>query len=126
MKLLILPEYLQKMAKKINKKCLQQTNAPNDLFKPQYRKMLPRDSKYACYWSCVLKILGIMDGNNFMRLEVLLDIVPEDFHEMIQVLANSCGTQNGADHCEIALNTMQCYVNNKPDLLVKELSYVFD
>ncbi|XP_075161941.1 general odorant-binding protein 69a-like [Haematobia irritans] len=121
-----IPDRVKKIAKKIHKKCQEETNTSDEFLKLTKQRILPRDNHYACYLHCTFSTGGLMDENNVISLQNLIDFMPEEIHPLINKLVNTCGTQDGSEKCEIALNTAQCYVNTSPDMLMEAFDFLFD
>lgn len=86
-----------------------------------------------------------MDESNSIRLDYLIQVLPEELHPTITTLSETCGTKGnifpirfnfctltislfaeGNDKCNIAYNTLQCYVENNPLMIKQNFEFLFD
>uniref|UniRef100_A0A1I8P6L3 Odorant binding protein n=1 Tax=Stomoxys calcitrans TaxID=35570 RepID=A0A1I8P6L3_STOCA len=121
-----IPESTRKNLKKLSKLCMTKTNTSIELIRASKERTLPRDPNYACYWACWFNTIGIMNEDNVIHLEHLYKVMPNETHSIIELLINECGTQDGPEKCQIALNTMQCYVNTIPTLLSVHYAFLYE
>ncbi|XP_005177698.2 general odorant-binding protein 69a [Musca domestica] len=120
------PEHFKKHAKKLHKRCQNQTNTSDDVIRASFSGTLPQDDNFACYIHCIFDMIGVIDEKNVMRLESLTQVLPEELHPMITTLVESCGTKDGDDKCKIAYNTLKCYVDVNPIMLSEKLHFILD
>ncbi|CAH0697252.1 unnamed protein product [Spodoptera exigua] len=73
------------------------------------------DDKLKCYIKCTMETAGMMaDGE--VDIEAVLALLPPSLAEHNAPALKACGTQRGADHCDTAFRTQQCWQNaNRAD-----------
>nr|AID61302.1 odorant binding protein [Calliphora stygia] len=121
-----IPEHLKKHAKKLHKRCQNQTETPEDVIRESLTGVLPKNKNFECYVQCLFDIIGIMDENNIIRIDLLMQVLPDEMHSTLTRLAEVCGTKEGNDKCSVAYNTLQCYVDNNPLMIKNNLEFLFD
>ncbi|XP_065360121.1 general odorant-binding protein 69a [Calliphora vicina] len=121
-----IPEHLRKHAKKLHKRCQNQTDTPEDVIRSSLQGSLPKNKNFECYVQCLFDIIGIMEESNTIRIDHLLQVLPDELHPTIKMLAEACGTKEGSDKCNIAYNTLQCYVDNNPLVIKDNFEFLFD
>ncbi|KNC24411.1 Pheromone-binding protein-related protein 1 [Lucilia cuprina] len=121
-----IPEHLKKHARKLHKRCQNQTETPDDIIRSSLKGELPKNKNFECYVHCIFDIIGIMDENNIIRIELLTQVLPEELHPTLTMLSDNCGTKEGSDKCNIAYNTLQCYIDNNPLMIKQDLEFLFD
>nr|QKN21554.1 odorant-binding protein [Zeugodacus tau] len=109
------PKHMISGVKKLTTICLKETGATEDLFKDaRTTGKLPNNQNLKCFLHCVLDKIGLMDEDNIVHLDNLIEIMPPDFVPIIEQLHTACGTQSGADGCETAFLTVECYIKTNP------------
>lgn len=73
------------------------------------------DEKLKCYIKCTMETAGMMaDGE--VDIEAVLALLPPSLADQHAPSLRACGTQRGADHCDTAFRTQQCWQKaNKAD-----------
>ncbi|XP_067646738.1 general odorant-binding protein 69a [Eurosta solidaginis] len=105
-------------AKKLAAICMKETGATEDLFhEAKETSKLPSDNRSKCFIHCVLDKIGLIDSENIVHLDNLFEVMPPDFHPIIEQLHTTCGTQSGADGCETSYLTTECYIKTNPVIL---------
>nr|BAI82448.1 odorant binding protein 8 [Delia antiqua]BAS69447.1 odorant-binding protein 8 [Delia platura] len=120
-----IPEHLRKHARRIHKRCQNQSDTPEAVIKESLKGGLPNNKNFECYIQCLFDIMGIMDESNTIHIDNLLQILPEEMHPMVTMLSQACGTKDGDGKCNIAFNTMQCYVENNPTIIKDQFEFLF-
>ncbi|XP_014088831.1 general odorant-binding protein 69a [Bactrocera oleae] len=109
------PKHLISGVKKLTNICLKESGATEDLFK-EFTETgeLPNNQNLKCFMHCVLDKIGLIDADNIVHLDNLIEIMPPDFVPIIEQLNTTCGTKSGADGCETAFLTIECYIKTEP------------
>lgn len=69
---------------------------------------LPPDGQFKCYLKCTMESAGMLtDGA--VSVEAVLAPLPAAVAAAHEPFLRACGTQPGADHCEVAYNTQKCW-----------------
>ncbi|XP_051169104.1 general odorant-binding protein 56d-like [Leptopilina boulardi] len=72
------------------------------------------DTKLACFSSCLLKKIGIMNADGTINEEVARSKVPDSVpKDKAEEIINECKTMKGANDCETGLKVMKCYMEKK-------------
>ncbi|XP_036338127.1 general odorant-binding protein 69a [Rhagoletis pomonella] len=112
------PKHMKSGAKKLTNTCMKETGATEEMFTEAKRtEQLPGDNRLKCFMHCMLDKIGLIDNENIIHLDNLLEIMPPEFLPMIEQLHTTCGTKSGADGCETAFLTVDCYIKTNPVIL---------
>ncbi|XP_011201434.2 general odorant-binding protein 69a [Bactrocera dorsalis] len=109
------PKHMVSGVKKLTNICIKESGASEDLFKDiRATGELPNNQNLKCFMHCVLDKIGLIDDDNIVHLDNLIEIMPPDFVPIIEQLHTTCGTKSGADGCETAFLTIECYIKKEP------------
>ncbi|XP_041985416.1 general odorant-binding protein 69a-like [Aricia agestis] len=73
------------------------------------------DPKLKCYIKCIMETAGMLGGGD-VDVETVVALLPEDMRVRNEHNIRDCGTKKGADDCETAFLTQQCWQRaNKKD-----------
>ncbi|NP_001295335.1 general odorant-binding protein 69a precursor [Ceratitis capitata] len=112
------PKHMRSGAKKLTNLCIKETGVTEDLFiEAQETGKMPNNQRLKCFIHCVLDKIGLIDADNIVHLDNLLEILPPEFVPIVEELHTTCGTQSGADGCETAFLTTECYIKTNPVIL---------
>ncbi|XP_054733228.1 general odorant-binding protein 69a [Anastrepha obliqua] len=117
-KALEIPPHMKSGAKKLSNICMKEIGLTEDMFQ-EVRKtgQLPSDNRFKCFLHCMLDKIGLIDKENIVHLDNILELLPPEFLPIIEQLHTTCGTKSGADGCETAFLTVECYINTNPVIL---------
>ncbi|XP_015434872.1 PREDICTED: general odorant-binding protein 56d-like [Dufourea novaeangliae] len=72
------------------------------------------DEKLACFGSCMLKRIGIMNQDGSVNEEITRKRVPASVpKEQVDDLINKCKDTTGANDCDKAAKLIKCFKENK-------------
>ncbi|XP_017090036.2 general odorant-binding protein 69a [Drosophila bipectinata] len=108
-----------KQVRKLHARCVNQTGADDVmLHQAQKDRVMLHDPAFKCFLHCMFDMFGLMDSQNVMHIESLNEVLPEEYHDKINELVGKCGTKQGKDGCEIAYETVKCYLEvNRPFIM---------
>uniref|UniRef100_A0A0K8WJ37 Pheromone-binding protein-related protein 1 n=1 Tax=Bactrocera latifrons TaxID=174628 RepID=A0A0K8WJ37_BACLA len=109
------PKHMVSGVKKLTNICIKESGASEDLFTDiRATGELPNNQNLKCFMHCVLDKIGLIDDDNIVHLDNLIEIMPPEFVPIIEQLHTTCGTKSGADGCETAFLTIECYIKTEP------------
>ncbi|MBQ5153768.1 hypothetical protein EGM85_10950, partial [Macrococcus caseolyticus] len=109
-------EDMAELARMVRENCAAETGADVALVeRVNAGADLMPDDKLKCYIKCTMETAGMMaDGE--VDIEAVLALLPPELAEHNAPSLRACGTVRGADHCDTAFRTQQCWQNaNKAD-----------
>lgn len=66
------------------------------------------DAKLKCYIKCVMETAGMLSEGE-VDVEAVLALLPDDMRAKNEAGFRACGTQKGADDCDTAYKTQECW-----------------
>lgn len=69
---------------------------------------LPADAALKCYIRCTMETSGMM-SEGAVDPEAVIELLPEPLSTKAAATLRSCATQAGADDCDTAFRTQQCW-----------------
>ncbi|XP_003708550.1 general odorant-binding protein 56d-like [Megachile rotundata] len=72
------------------------------------------DEKLACFASCMLKKIGVMNADGTINVEVARQRAPSTVpQEQVESVINKCKDTTGPNDCKKASNLVKCFKDNK-------------
>lgn len=109
-------EDMAELARMVRESCVAETGADVALVEQvNGGAALMPDAKLACYIKCTMETAGMMSDGE-VDVEAVLALLPPELAAHNAPALRACGTVHGADHCDTAWKTQQCWqAANKAD-----------
>lgn len=107
---------MAELAQAVRDSCLAESGADRALVDAvNAGAALTPDAALKCYVKCTMETAGMMtDGA--VDVEAVAALLPDELRARSEPHLRACGTQPGADHCDVAYNTQVCWQKaNKDD-----------
>lgn len=107
---------MAELAQTVRDSCSAETGAPvAAIERVNAGADLASEAGLKCYVKCVMETAGMLNDGE-VDVEAVLALLPDAVSDRISPQLRACGTQPGADHCDIAYNTQVCWQKaNKDD-----------
>lgn len=106
---------MAELAQAVRASCLAESGAAAELIDAANAGApLAPDAALKCYIKCAMETTGMM-SDGVVDVEAILAILPDPLRDRSEPHLRSCGTQPGADHCDIAYNTHVCWQKSSKD-----------
>lgn len=95
--------------------CITETGVESQILENARKGNVDHDNeKLACFASCILKKIQIVNPDGFTNMEVVRQRAPADVpKDQVDDVINKCKGTTGLNECRKAANLVKCFVDNK-------------
>ncbi|CAG9835000.1 unnamed protein product [Diabrotica balteata] len=103
-----LTEKQQQNMDSIHTMCVSEIGVSEDVIDKARSGDFVQDAKLKCYMKCYFDKIGVMSGDGKVDIDIALATLPDNLQYAAPVI-KKCGSQAGADVCDVVFNTLKCH-----------------
>ncbi|XP_072387221.1 general odorant-binding protein 69a-like isoform X2 [Diabrotica undecimpunctata] len=106
----VLTEKQQQNMDSIHTMCVSEIGVSEDVIDKAKSGDFVQDPKLKCYMKCYFDKIGVIGDDGKIDVDYALATLPDNLQYCAPVI-KKCGSQAGADICDVVFNTMKCQYN---------------